>query len=136
MSRENVEVVRRMFNAFRNADWPAALEPVHLDIEMDTTRLPLAGLSRTYRGLAEVTGFWREWLDAWGGQEFEDPEFIDAGDRVVMWTGGHQLRGRSSGIKLKAPPYGWVATVRNGQLVRATVYTDRTEALEAAGLSE
>jgi ketosteroid isomerase-like protein len=34
------------------------------------------------------------------------------------------------------PAYAWVSTLRDGKVVRATLYIDRTEALEAAGLSE
>ena len=84
MSQENVEVVRRMFAAFRDGDWAAAFEPVDPDIEMDTTRTPIQGLDRVYKGRDEVAGFWVEWLEAWGEQRIEDPELIDARDKVVM----------------------------------------------------
>ncbi len=137
MSEENVEIVRRMFAAFRDGDWAAAFEPVDPTIEMDTTRSPLEGLDRVYKGREEVAGFWREWLEAWGGQQIEDPELIDAGDdKVVLWTTGHQVRGRGSGIEVSIPPYAWVTTLRDGRIVQGTMYMDRAEALEAAGLSE
>ncbi len=137
MSEENVEIVRRMFAAFRDGDWAAAFEPVDPTIEMDTTRSPLEGLDRVYKGREEVAGFWREWLEAWGGQQIEDPELIDAGDdKVVLWTTGHQVQGGGSGIEVSIPPYAWVTTLRDGRIVQGTMYMDRAEALEAAGLSE
>ncbi len=34
------------------------------------------------------------------------------------------------------PPYAWLATLRDRQVVRASMYMDKQEALEAAGLSE
>ena len=136
MSQENVEIVRRMSIAFRNGDWAAAAEPLHPDVEMDTTRFPLDGLDRVYRGLEEVATFWGEWLEAWGEQNFEDPELIDAGDQVVTWTTGHQIRGKGSGVEVGIPPYAWVTTLRDGKVVRATLFMDRADALEAAGLSE
>jgi ketosteroid isomerase-like protein len=135
MSEENVEICRRMSVAFRNGDWAAAFEPVHPDIEMDATRGPIGELARTYTGLDEVAAFWREWLEAWGPQSY-DEELTDAGDQVVMWVTGHELQGRGSGIEVGMPPYGWVATLRNGKLVKGTMYMNKAEALEAAGLSD
>jgi ketosteroid isomerase-like protein len=136
MSKENVEIIRRMGIAFENGDWAAAVEPVHADIEMDTTRAPLHGLNRVYSGAEEVAGFWREWLEAWGAQQIEDLELIDAGAQVVMWTQVHELKGRGSGIEVNLPPYAWVMTLRDGKIVQATMYMDKAEALKAAGLSE
>jgi len=135
MSQENVEIIRRMTIAFGNGDWVTAFEPVHPEIEMDTTRIPVRGLARLYRGAEEVAGFWREWLGAWGAQQIEDLELIDAGDRVISWTQAHQLQGRGSGVEVSMPPYGWVMAMRDGKIVEATVYTDKAEALEAAGVS-
>ena len=114
----------------------AAFEPVDPNIEMDTTRTPIQGLDRVYKGREEVAGFWAEWLEAWGEQRIEDPELIDARDRVVMWTTGHRIQGRGSGIEVSIPPYAWVMTLRDGRIVQATMYMEKDEALEAAGLSE
>ena len=138
MSEENVEIVRGMNDAFKRGDWAGATEPLHPAIVMDATRSPFAaklGLNRVYRGLAEVTGFWGEWLEAWGDQDWEE-EFIDAGDQVVMCATGHRLRGKGSGVEVDIPPYAWVQTLRDGKIVRATFYIDKADALEAAGLSE
>jgi len=136
MSRENAEIVRRMFDAFRNADWAVAARPLHPDIEMDTTRAPISELAGVYMGLEEVAGFWRGWLDAWGVQTYEDPELIDAGDQVLSWVTGHHLRERGSGVEVGLPPYAWMVTLRDGKVVQATMYMDKKKALEAAGLRE
>src|SRR5688500_16870487 len=125
-----------MSNAFKNSDWAASFEPVHPEIEMDATRNPVEGLAGVYKGAAEVAGFWRQWLEAWGGQSYTDEEFIDAGDRVVLWVPEHHLQGRSSGIEVDIPPYAWVMTLRDGKIVHAVLYLDKAQALEAAGLSE
>ena len=61
---------------------------------------------------------------------------IDAGDQVIFWVEAHGLRGRSSGIEVQMPPYAWLMTLRDRKIVRATLYTEKAEALEAAGLSE
>ena len=134
MSVENVEVVRRMSTAFKQGDWAAAFEPVHPEIEMDATRVPLPGANRVYTGREEVAGFWSEWLEAWGAQAFEE-ELIDAGDKVVLWVPAHELRGKGSGVDVVMPAYAWVMTVRDGKIVGATLHLDKAEALAAAGLS-
>ena len=136
MSQENVEIVRRMAEAFRDGDWAASAAPLHPDMEMDTTRAPISELAGVYKGLEEVASFWVQWLEAWGAQHYDDPEFIDAGEQVVTWFTGHRLRGRGSNVEVGFPPYAWVATVREGRVVRGTMYMDKEEALEAVGLRE
>lgn len=141
MSQENVEVVRQLTVATRKDDlvsaWTAAAELLDPEIEMDPTRLPAPGVAGVSRGLDEVARFWRDWADAWGSLgQFEDPELIDSGDQVVAWFTQHEMRGKGSGIEVKMPEYAWVATVRDRKIVRAVVYLDRVEALEAAGLSQ
>jgi ketosteroid isomerase-like protein len=61
-------------------------------------------------------------------------ETIDAGDRVVL-SAHHRGRGRGSGIKVDARFYE-VYTLREGKIVRVDEFTERAEALEAAGLRE
>jgi ketosteroid isomerase-like protein len=141
MSQENVEVVRQLTAATRKDDlveaWTAAVEVLDPQIEMDTTRLAAPGLAGVYRGLEEVALFWRGWAEAWGSLgQFTDPEVIDAGDQVFTWFTQHELRGKGSGIEVGMPDYGWVFTTRDGKVERATLYLDKGEALEAAGLSE
>ena len=136
MSQENAEIVRQIASAFRDGDWAAAAAPLHPDMEMDATRVPMGELASVYKGLQEVASFWVQWLEAWGGQYYADPEVIDAGDQVVAWFTGHRLRGRGSNIEVGIPPYAWVATVREGKVVRSTLYMDKQEALAAVGLAE
>ncbi len=136
MSEENVEIVRRIFEAFRNREWAGAFEPVDAEMVMDTTRIPIDGLNRMYKGREEVARFWAEWLEAWGDQQIAEPEIIDAGDRVFVWVTSHEFSGRGSGVTVDFPPYAWLATLRDRKVVRATMYMDKQEALEAAGLSE
>ena len=71
-----------------------------------------------------------------GAHEYEDPDLIDAGDQVVSSVTSHEMQGRGSGIDVGFPPYTWVMTLRDGKVVQATLYMDKGDALEAAGLSE
>jgi ketosteroid isomerase-like protein len=136
MSQENVDVVRRLDAGFLDQDWPRVLALVHPDVEMDATRSPITGLDGLHRGLEECGRFWNRWYEAWDSVTWEDPEYIDAGEKVVMWNAGQKLRGRGSGIEVELPEYGWVQTIRDRKVVQATLFMERSEALEAAGLQE
>jgi ketosteroid isomerase-like protein len=136
MSKENLQVVRSMFQTLGSGDWTAPFDQLDPAMQMDTTRAPLEGLSGLYSGREQVLGFWAEWLEAWGEQDIAEPELIDAGDQAFAWVDTHRLRGRGSGAEVDMPPYGWVITFRNGKAVSATMFVDRNEALEAAGLAQ
>jgi ketosteroid isomerase-like protein len=148
MSQENVEIVQLMIEGFRNRDRTAEggfggrdlallAEALHPEIEWDATRTPMDGLRGMYHGLDGVAEFWRSWLEAWDTVEFDDPELIDAGDYVFIWIENQKMRGKGSGVEVDFPyPYGWVLTFRDMKIVRAVVYTDKREALKAAGVSE
>jgi len=61
-------------------------------------------------------------------------EFLDLGDRVVVTL---RLRGRGhgSGVEIDALFYE-IYTLRDGKIIRMDEFTDRAEALEAAGPPE
>jgi ketosteroid isomerase-like protein len=89
-----------------------------------------------YRG---AQGF-REWLASWGemfGEAWESAvehaRAID--DERVLVTGWMKARGMRGGVPVEQRF--WVLMrVRDGKLTRSEVYTDRDQALEAAGLEE
>jgi ketosteroid isomerase-like protein len=59
---------------------------------------------------------------------------FDAGDQVVVFV-RWRARGTSSGAELEMRP-GQVFTLRDGKIAKQEVYLERSDALEAAGLSE
>ena len=63
-------------------------------------------------------------------------EFIDAGDDQVLVFSREGGRGRGSGAEVMTQPTAHLWTIRNGRAVRMQSYWERTEALEAAGLTE
>ena len=140
MSQENVEIVRRIYEAWwaglERGDPVAAFDtaPIAEDFEIRTEAIALEGRS-VWRGREEL----REWFRTWTG-EFKDwslrvERLIDVGDdRVVALT--HQSAiGRESRapVEMKA---GVVWELKDGLAVRNTNYLTHAEALEAAGLSE
>ncbi len=67
--------------------------------------------------------------------QLEVEELIDAGDRVfaAVLPKGH---GRRSGIEVAGRMTYPVFTVRDGLIVRYQLFTEREQALDAAGLRE
>jgi ketosteroid isomerase-like protein len=144
MSEENLEIVRQVFELFRNreataesgfgeADLARALELFHLDFELDATRAPMTDLQGVYRG-TDAIEFWRRWLEAWDIVEIEY-ELTDADDRVLAEM-TQRMRGKGSGIEVDFPQHWQVFTLSEGRIARHAFYLDEAEAREAAGLSE
>ena len=82
MPQENVEVVRRGYEAFNRGDIDGVLEVLAPDFEYVATGA-VPGVAGVYRGTA---GF-RQFAEAFWA-EFDDPridvhELIDAGDQVL-----------------------------------------------------
>jgi ketosteroid isomerase-like protein len=136
MSQENVEIVRRVYDAVDRGDAATVLALYDPDIAWDFSRSPFRGLFKhdVYRGRDGLRSFIRErYEEAWERIEDELEELIDADEHVisVITTRG---RGRASGVEVETTHAG-VWTLRGGRIVRVE-WMSREEALEAAGLSE
>ena len=137
MSRENVELLRWLVEAFNRRDLRGFASKLHEDVEWVPALIPQAeaGPETEFRG---VEGFWR-WIEATDDvmSEFlvEAESYRDLGDDRVLLLGLVVGRGRASGAEVRAE-LGQVFTFHNGQVVSYRGYLDRTEALEAVGLSE
>ena len=132
MSEENVEIVRRVLEAWNRSDFDTGLALCDPNVVIDRSRSLLD--ARVYRGLDEVARFTDDWRATWASTHWEIDEFIDAGDDVVV-LGRFQGIGVNSGAPVDAT-FAQVMTVRDGKLVRGVLFQSRAEALEAAGLSE
>ena len=131
MSQENVEIVRAAIEAYNRGDVDAAFKDVGPEFEFDQTRA--VGLDRGVFNLEQFRNLLTTFADSWESVTLGADELIDAGDDVVMpFT--NVARGRD-GIEVQARGV-WVWTIRGGSIVRACLYQERQEALEAAGLSE
>jgi uncharacterized protein len=131
MSQQNVEVVRRMYEAFRRGDAEAALDSLDSDVVMDATHR-VDG--RIGRGHDQVSSILREWLGTWEEWSEEIEEVRDLGDVVLVVSSQHG-RGRGSGVEMEHR-FAMLYEVRNDKVVRWTIYNDREQALEAAGSSQ
>jgi ketosteroid isomerase-like protein len=134
MSRENVEVVRRAYEALNRRDADALLEGAEPDLLQDWSRSigPERGI---FRGRDQVRQFLWSWWDAFDESFIEVDELIDAGDHVVAVFHARN-RGRGSGVEVEGRGAVLVWTLRDGKVISTTLYQGRAEALEAVGLAE
>ena len=134
MSQENVEIVRRLYAAYSRRDSEAPFEHYASDIEWDLSRVwsPLGiGVAHGHDGVRQT---FRELLEAFREFDFEVVEMTDANESVLVTVHDHGV-GRTSGAVIDHDHYAlW--TLREGKVVRMCMYADRSEALEAVGLSE
>src|SRR4051794_20669278 len=131
MSRENVEVVRALFETWNAADMDAFRELYDPDVILRTVEdWPEPG---PYVGREAVMRFHEQLRETWDADALEPvSDFIDAADHVLVryvWRGtGH---GPDANMELTL-----VFTVRKGRIFYLEFFWDHAEALEAVGLSE
>jgi ketosteroid isomerase-like protein len=130
VSRENVEIVRELYDAWNRGDFDAAWRRCDAELVSDRSRSIVD--RRIYRGTKEVEQFWNDWKSVWETARWEIDEYIDAGDDVVV-LGRFHGRGVNSGASVEAN-VSQLMTVRNGKLVRGVLFQSRSDALQAAGL--
>jgi uncharacterized protein len=124
MTPDNTEVVR----TFLSAGVDEALAYADPDIVWNPIEeLPARGHDAVRTSLAH-------WKAEWEDYEVIPEAYVDAGDSVVV-TVHLSGRGRGSGVEIDARFYD-VYTLRDGKIVRMDQFSDRSEALAAAGLSE
>jgi len=132
MSQENVEIVRKVFDAMSTRDRETAVSYAAPDMVVDATRRVFN--PTTYLGLEGLQQFMADMDEIW--EEFRpDPrEFLDAGDRVVV-TGRMAGKGKGSGVVVE-DDFAGIWTVRDGRVVHWAIQPDRASALAAVGLSD
>jgi ketosteroid isomerase-like protein len=133
MSRQNVEIVRRAYEAYNRGD----IDGIAADFAPDCEYVPsgaLPGGRDIIRGPEEYKRY-----IGWLQSEFDDAsaeihELVDAGDTVLASL-TLRGRGRQSGV-----PAGWALwqlwTFQDGKVIHGRGFTSRDEARDAAGLSK
>jgi uncharacterized protein len=134
MSQQNVEIVRRVSDAFAAGDSDTLFALVAPEIEWDFSHVDTWLEEKIYRGYDGIAEFFGKWVREWDDYSFEVEDIIDAGDRVVAIV-RDEGRGKSSGIKLERR-HAEVWTVRGGKVTRIEPYDEKAEALAAVGLEE
>ena len=132
MSRENVEVARRAYEAWNRGDMDAMLATLHPDAEYVTTGV-FPGLDPVYRGHDGFKKFWSDFRGAFDSLMIEVHELRDRGEHVLLLL-TFIARGRD-GLEVRRQAAS-VLAFREGLIVRHENHADWTTALEAVGLRE
>ena len=137
MSRENVEIIRRLWLAYVRQDYEASTAALDDAVELSSdprANMETGLVSGREAVVASIGGFVSSFDDYW----CEEPEeLIDVGDWVivVVRSGG---RGRTSGVQVSQV---WTVAykLRRGRIIRIEFHPNKREAMtstEAARLSE
>jgi len=130
MSQENVEIVRRMYDAFHARD-PAGLDYVDSNVVVDARHRVDGRVGRGHDELVTILG---EWMTTWDDWREEVEEMREVGEQVLV-VSTQRGRGKGSGVEWEGR-FWMLYEIEGGKIARWTIYDDPSEALEAAGLSE
>jgi ketosteroid isomerase-like protein len=127
MSQENVELVRRLTDAFNAKDLARFTELTTPDFEWSPSMVAIEG--EVFVGPEGIESYFDRMRDGWDSFRVEDGELSDLGDRV-MWSGRLDGRGRISGATVSAP-LDILFEVRGGKVSSMRSFLDREDALNA-----
>jgi ketosteroid isomerase-like protein len=127
MSQENVDLVRRTYDAFNRRDLAVIVSGMHPDVELQTTVETHYG----HHGVADWIGRADEVFDS---LSMTVEEVLDLDDHVVAVI-HERAGGKGSGLEIDQH-FTHIWTFRDGRVLRFQAFTERAAALEALGLSE
>jgi ketosteroid isomerase-like protein len=133
MSQENVEIVRTMY---RPGDPSRFFELLHEGVQVDVSKAPLLpDHPDLFGGKEAALSFYRDYWGTWDKYVLEPVEIVDAGQDRVLVVQDERGIGRGSRAPFESR-WAVLYTMRRGKIVRIEHFSERTEALEAAGLSK
>ena len=134
MSQENVDLVRRAWEAATGGDLQPALDMMALDVEVDlTTGGRMDG--DIHRGPAGLRLAYEIWATSWDSMVMEAREFIDVREDQLIVRIFASGRAKQTGLAFEGEYY-WVYAMRDARVVRIQEFRTRQEALIAVGLAE
>jgi ketosteroid isomerase-like protein len=137
MSQENVEIARRLFEAF-NRTFAEGTPDLYELLDPEVEWVPMSALleGTRYHGHDGVRRWMEEMKRDWTTFELRPERFLDLGDDRVLTLGMWRAQGRGGGVLLDIQQASWLAKYSEGKLVLLRTFTDRKDALEASELSE
>ncbi len=137
MSQDALEVARRTFEAF-NLAFAEGAEDLYEMLDPDVEWIPVMAVleGRTYRGTEEVRRWVADLRQDWAAFQVKPEHFRDLGEGRVLAVGTWRAQGRRGAVPLDFPQAAWLLQIRGERIGRLRAFTDRGEALEAAGLKD
>ncbi len=135
MSQENVDVIRRLFEAFNRRDVAGVVDLWTSDAEWRPAYIG-GGLleGAVFRGPDGVAEFVESQSQTWESVVAEPMEMQDVGDSVLVEVHLSAV-GRGSGVPVERVTWN-VFEVLGGRAASGTVYTSKEQALKVVGLEE
>jgi ketosteroid isomerase-like protein len=131
MSRENVEIVRAIYEAIKRDDWDAAFRNAHPNFALTFERSLSAG---THRGRQRVQAVLQDQWAAFDATVLEPEQVMARGDQVVAIVRTRaRPKGTSAEIEVRN---GHLWTLCEGVVVSMHSFPEPERALEAVGLPE
>jgi uncharacterized protein len=127
--QENLEVVRKGYEAFRRGDVDSLLGLLAEDVEWIMPEVPERSFTGTCRGRSQVREFFAALEASEETLEFTLDEFIVTGHRVAV-TGRYGARVRATG-RTFATPFAHLFTVADGQVRSFQEYYDTLTVADA-----
>jgi ketosteroid isomerase-like protein len=136
MSQENVEAVRRAYEAWNADDLDAFLAELDPEVEWHPSIEPaLEGGETTYRGLDGARRAWDDYRGgAWERLTIQVQQIRDLGESVLA-LGHLDLTARTTRMRFREE-VGSLMTFRGGKILRSRDFLSHADACEAAGQSE
>jgi uncharacterized protein len=135
MAGEDVQVVRRVFDAFVRRDVDAAVEVMHPDVEFTAPRTQaLVEKDVSYHGHDGVREYFGDVARVWEELEISLYEYHDLGGGRVLVVG--RVRARGARHQLVDEPAQWAWRIEDDLIVWGRVFSDRAEAARSVGLVE
>jgi ketosteroid isomerase-like protein len=132
MSREDIELLRQAIDAVNRGD--KALWLTVCDREIENVPPRKWPESEAIRGAEAVWDFYVAGNEPWEGGSFVQLEVVDGGNRRIAAHLHRDVQGKASGARVTWS-FWHVVEFRDGYLARIEWFTERGEALEAAGLA-
>jgi ketosteroid isomerase-like protein len=135
MSQQNIETVRRSYQAFNENGLAGASEFWDPEIVWHTD--PMVPEPGVYTGFDTVRTYLEGFVRAFGAWHINTHELIDlGGDRVLSIL---TVRGRPLGQtdqETQFLDWAWIVSVQQGKITHVRSFFERERALQAAGLSK
>jgi ketosteroid isomerase-like protein len=132
MSRENVEIVEQLLDAFNARDLDGFSRQTTEDFEWSPSMVAIEG--EVFIGRQGIETYFGRMIDGWDSFRVEADEVRDLGERVLV-SGRLDGQGRISGALVSAP-LDILYEVRDGKVASMRSFLDHDDALKAAGLED
>jgi ketosteroid isomerase-like protein len=138
MSAENVEIIRRVLEAFNESgDWGAFYSACDTGVvfELASQEGRESPDFRVYRGFDEARRAVEELMAPFDEVQFEVHECVEADDDRVLAVLELRMRPKGSAAEVSTNRFAYLYTFREGKIARVQDYPEPDDAFRAAGLT-